>query len=217
MLHTLLIALFAITTVRLTAEPSAVVTLDPQKHDAIKQTAILAIKKGDIHTIDSLLQRGLGVNDDSNGESLLYLAVSEKQPAIVRLLIAHGADVNRPTSSQDFPVNRACWLGDKKMADLLVQHGAHANPILYATATGDLATLRDLYTKHPLNAHDTRGALHFANASGHPNTFDWLWTRLAPMTPAEKEALLSGLYQDAVTWHQPGMIKHLEKMGAKPR
>lgn len=152
------------------------VKLDSRKREAIGMTAYRAIKAGDIQTIDDFLRRGLNPNEDLEyGDSLLFQAVDENKPDIVKLLLAHGADVKTKTSWGDTPAKRACWRGYREIADTLIQSGATVDGRQYATGMGDVASLEANDKKQPITAKEAKDALYFAVASGHQNTFDWLW------------------------------------------
>ena len=219
-------ALVAAMTVRLTAVAADITAavqgqdlarLDSQKRLAILTAARAAIEAGDIQAIASFLQRGLDVNDDpDSNSSLLFEAVDNHQLGVVKFLLSKGADVNQKTSWGDTPVRRACWRGYKEIADTLIRAGAPLDELLYATGMGDVAGLEARDTKQPVAAKEARDAIHFAVASGHENTFDWLWGKLGPLDGPQKDKLLGDCFESAGKWGQAGMLRHLQGLGASP-
>lgn len=138
--------------VRLTAAPEPPDTLvgdysklDDESRNGVWETLFSAIKKGSVNLVRAFLDHGLDVNVDLvNDCTLLYLAVSDKQPEIVRFLIARGADVNKKTRYGDMPISRACWNGNQEVARMLIAAGAKPDPLRYAVGMGDMAALEAL-------------------------------------------------------------------------
>ena len=191
--------------------------LDGNKRDAIWEAARTATKAGDIGTIEDFLNRGLDVNTALIQDcTLLFIAADDNQPAIVKLLLAHGANVLAKTSWGDVPLQRACWRGYKEVADTLIQAGAPVNELWYDTGMGDTAALEARDKRQPITDKEARDDLFFAVASGHPNTFGFLWKKLAPMTDADKDKLLADLYKNAGTWGHANLLPMLEALGATP-
>jgi ankyrin repeat protein len=81
---------------------------------------------GDIQKIKDLLSNGAEVDiRDKNGMTPLLLAARKGNREIVKLLLAHGADVN----AQDYylawtPLILASALGHKEVVKLLLEYGA---------------------------------------------------------------------------------------------
>ena len=189
--------------------------LDRWKREAIGMTAYRAIKAGDVQTIDSFLRRGLNADEDLQyGSGLLFQAVDDHEVEIVKLLLAHGADVNAKTSWGDTAAKRACWRGYREIADALIQSGATVDRWQYATGMGNVNGLEANEKKQPITAKEARDALYFAVASGHEDTFDWLWQRLGPLDAEQKEKLLGDLFENAAKWGQPEMLQHVQDLGA---
>ena len=208
----------ATVTAAATGSKKDLATLTPEQRDAIWNASFEAMKKGDSATIESFLNRGLDVNVDLvSSSSLLFNAVADRQLNIVKLLLAHGADVNQKTSWGDTPIQRACWIGAPEIAAALIKAGAKPDAFHYAVGMGDVSALEALDKKQPINPDQARDGLNFAVASGHTNTFDWLWARLAPMDATQKDKLLGDLYEDAGKWGQISILQHLESLGASPQ
>lgn len=73
--------------------------------------------------INALLDYGLTGNHDLNSDmSLLYKAVEMKKHDVVKLLLDHGADINR--QKPELVLIRAIRSDDPDMVSLLVKHGA---------------------------------------------------------------------------------------------
>ena len=140
-------------------QPRDLADLDPERRRSIWTAARSAIQAGDIQTIDGFLRRGLDVNaDPGDNPSLLFLAVDDNQAAIVKLLLAHGANVRQKTSWGDMPLKRACWRGYRDIADALIQAGAPPDELWYATGTGDVAALEARDQRQPITPKEARDA-----------------------------------------------------------
>ena len=85
-----------------------------------------AVIVGDVEKVKDLLTKGAEVDvRDRNGMTPLLLAARKGNSETVRLLLAHGANVN----AQDYylawtPLILASALGHKKVVKLLLEHGA---------------------------------------------------------------------------------------------
>ena len=55
----------------------------------------VAIAQGDIETVQKLIELGADVNERSNGMTPLMYAAKYNRVAIIKLLVANGADLNR--------------------------------------------------------------------------------------------------------------------------
>jgi ankyrin repeat protein len=114
----------------------------------------LAVFFGHRETVEALLGAGADVNVASR-ESMkvtpLHSAAAARQPAIARMLIAHGADVNAQQAEGGFrPLHEVAANGDIEFAKLLIEHGAEINaktkdgktPLAFALSRnqGEMAT-----------------------------------------------------------------------------
>ncbi|MBE7211924.1 MAG: ankyrin repeat domain-containing protein, partial [Gluconacetobacter diazotrophicus] len=191
--------------------------LAPDRRDAILAAARAAIQAGDLPTLDGFLRRGLDPNAEEQGySSLLFLAADAGRPEAVKLLLAHGADFLQKTSWGDTPLRRACWRGYKEAADALLAAGAPNDELAYAAGTGDVAALTARDARQPITPEEARGKLYFAVASGHPDTFDFLWRKLGSLDDTARGKLLGDLYENAGKWGHANLLPVLEALGASP-
>ncbi|MFH1373429.1 MAG: ankyrin repeat domain-containing protein [bacterium] len=93
-------------------------------HDHIEA----AILKGNLRQVKKHLSAGLDVNAplDSRGSRPVHYAVNST-PAILLLLIKHGADVNAKSSDGKTPIHIATATANYEMLCLLVENGADVN------------------------------------------------------------------------------------------
>ncbi|OWF40230.1 protein phosphatase 1 regulatory subunit 27-like [Mizuhopecten yessoensis] len=86
------------------------------------------IKENDIQGLNTMLRRASlqvdisGINDA--GLTPLHQAVLDGNMMAVRLLIEHGANVNKQDEDSWSPLHAACAEGHADIAKLLLQHGA---------------------------------------------------------------------------------------------
>ena len=112
----------------------------------------LATRLGDINTVRSLLAGGCDVNIQNQSKNSGYInehALSEaafwNRPAIAKLLIESGAEVNARTEDEITALHRAARLGNIKIVKLLLDSGA--DPELATTrgqTAADWATRSDI-------------------------------------------------------------------------
>lgn len=116
----------------------------------------------------------------SDGFTPLGLAAYFKRPALVRLLIEHGADVNQPANNpaRVAPIHSAVAANSVAITRHLLEHGAQVDALqhggisaLHAAAHRGNPVLVQLllqYGADPgLCTEDGRSALDFARADGH--------------------------------------------------
>jgi uncharacterized protein len=97
------------------------------------QTLLMAVARtGNIKTAQLLLDKGAKVNAKENwGEqSALMWAASQQQPAMIALLLKHGAEVNARSKNQDWPR----WVTSEPRVKPLDDGGY--TPLLYAAREG---------------------------------------------------------------------------------
>jgi ankyrin repeat protein len=90
----------------------------------------LAAHDGKIQAAGALLKAGAAVNArDARGKTPLFLAVSisTTTPAMVQLLLDHGADVNAVAQDGSAPLGNAVLIGTTDIVTLLLEHGADVN------------------------------------------------------------------------------------------
>ncbi|MBW2589750.1 MAG: caspase family protein [Deltaproteobacteria bacterium] len=89
-----------------------------------------AAKSNDIKKMETLLNKGVDVNEAPFGLSVLYLAVEKKASLeTVRFLLDKGADVNKGISNGWKPIHLAVLNGDARMVKLLLDYGADGTAI----------------------------------------------------------------------------------------
>lgn len=86
------------------------------------------IKENDIDALDKMLQRVSlqvdisGLNDE--GLTPLHQAVLDGSEEATRLLIAHGANINKQDEDSWTPLHAACANGHANIVKILLDHGA---------------------------------------------------------------------------------------------
>ncbi|MFN0123711.1 MAG: ankyrin repeat domain-containing protein [Blastocatellia bacterium] len=118
-----------------TARVRALVRQDPALVNAFAPDGFfplgLAVFFGHRETVEALLAAGADVNAatrETMKVTPLHSAAAARQPAIARLLIAHGAKVNAGQAENGFtPLHEAAANGDLEFAGLLLEHGAQIN------------------------------------------------------------------------------------------
>ena len=194
-----------------------IAAMSPEEREGVEMMAQDAIKRGDTAAISSLLDRGFNIETDLGSNCTpLWWAVSDDQIAVVKLLVARGANLNAKTSWGDDPTNRACWQGFRDIADFLVKAGGTVKDAHYGAGVGDVAYLDALEKKQPIAPKEVRDSIRYSVAGGNINTFDWFWAKLGPMDDKTKVLVSGSFCASAAQWGQLGMLKHLEKMGADP-
>lgn len=130
----------------LVADPDMLRTLlragvDVEAKNAEGQTALMIVARtGNVEAAKVLLAKGANVNaaEQWGGQTALMWATAQKQPAMVQLLIRHGADVNARSVVRNWP-RRITAEGRPK--DL---HRAGLTPLLYAAREGCIDCARHL-------------------------------------------------------------------------
>lgn len=97
------------------------------------QTVLMAVARtGNLETAELLLEEGAKVDatESWGGQTSLMWASSQSQPAMVRLLLEHGADANKRSKNQDWPR----WITSEPRVKPLDWGGF--TPLLYAAREG---------------------------------------------------------------------------------
>ena len=90
-------------------------------HEATKEGNIVFVRRG--------LSKGADVNAvDSDGFTVLHLAVANNHKNIVELLVAKGADINAKDDDGFTPLHWTAIKGHKEIVELLIDNGANVNP-----------------------------------------------------------------------------------------
>lgn len=117
----------------------------------------LAARSGNVETVTGLLDAGADLEElDSgpNGWTPLLHAIHKGQIRVVRLLLARGADPNRPARNGTSPVNLAASQGELAILRTLVAAGARVDSsaneaLLNAAAGGHTRVVRFLLDTDP--------------------------------------------------------------------
>jgi hypothetical protein len=118
----------------------------------------LAARSGNVETVTGLLDAGAGLeelDDGPNGWTPLLHAIHKGQLGVVRLLLARGADPNRPARNGTSPVNLAASQGELAILRALVAAGARVDgpsateALLNAAAGGHTRVVRFLLDTDP--------------------------------------------------------------------
>ena len=202
----ILVFLIAVMAAMAVADP-AIDTSDPHIGRALIQAAQL----GDLAAMKKLLDAGVNPNSVDGADNLfpLYGATNSNQVEAVKLLLAHGADPKQRTSTGDRSIDRACWLGEKEIADLLAAAGSPRFDLVYFSGTNDVAGLKNLEGMKPFTPHDVVSGIYFALASGSGQTFDFLWPKLSLMD-AEAQKHFERTCYDAVG--RGGHVSQLQRL-----
>lgn len=101
-------------------------------------TAFEAVKSGDLPGLEKLLAQDYSLANapGTNGNTLLNLAVSCKQPGAVEILLAAGAEVDRANKYGGTPLHQAAYSNQLELAQRLIASGDS----LHLSARGDGGT-----------------------------------------------------------------------------
>ena len=80
-----------------------------------------AVDRGKTDCVRVLLEHGAVIDTPHRASGALYLATTNQQIDVVKLLLKHGAD---PNLGQNKPLNAACSKGDLELVEILMEHGA---------------------------------------------------------------------------------------------
>lgn len=102
-----------------------------------------AAAMGDEPVLELLLDRGIGVDDQADGqEAPLLSAAMARQYSAVRMLLRRGADVDVRGMCEQTPLHRAAILGDLEMVEILVEAGADVSAKASGWTVADWAALK---------------------------------------------------------------------------
>jgi len=127
-----------------------------------------AASKGNIEAVKQHLATGTDVNAKDNiGMTPLHEAVRYGRKEIAELLIAEGADVNAKDKDETTPLDKS--IKDKKISDLLRNHGGKYSSIHIPSLAGDVEAVKEFLSNgSDVNAKSDIGQtpLHMAAMFG---------------------------------------------------
>lgn len=97
---------------------------DPGEASDEGQPLLIAVRRGVIKTVDSLLRHGADPNIHDDEGTSLFSAVSQRRIDICRLLLANKADVNSVKGGFNPALIKAVRVGDLDIVNLLLDHHA---------------------------------------------------------------------------------------------
>lgn len=120
---------------------------------------LIAAREGRTEVVSLLLDIGMAVDvADATGLRGLHNAVAGNSSAVVRLLLEHGADVDRPTQHYGGPLGFAGHFGHHEIAALLAPLSRDVHNL---TSLGFADRLRELFAQEPdlVNAINPRAGV----------------------------------------------------------
>lgn len=85
--------------VQANADSSVVEASTEMTYNGRLSTFCMAVVKGDIKTVEAMIERGARVNEQSNGMTPLHYAARYNRPEIAKLLIENGASLEIKSSN----------------------------------------------------------------------------------------------------------------------
>lgn len=149
----------------------------------------IATENGNVEMVRLLLETGTNVNAvnmaDSWGNTPLNNAIEYRYDAVVRILLAKGADVNIKDRFGNTPFRSAFNKRNVNLMRLLIDNGADLKakdsdgntPLHLAATLGDADMIRQILAKNAdINVKNDRGetAFHIAADNGHVNVIRML-------------------------------------------
>jgi len=118
---------------------------EERRYAELQAAALDYARAGDTNVLESMVRAGLPVNlADPSGNTLLMLACYHDQIDTARMLLEHGADVDRRNSRNQTPLGGVAFKGYPAIAGLLLRHGADVDadngngmtPLMFAEMFG---------------------------------------------------------------------------------
>ncbi|XP_053729090.1 ankyrin repeat and protein kinase domain-containing protein 1 isoform X1 [Synchiropus splendidus] len=185
------------------------------------------VASGDEKSIEHVLSLGADVNSaTARGYTPLIVAVLERLPEIVSLLLEYGADVSIGDEDQWTPLHFAAQSGDNRTVRLLLDKGATVDacekggwmPLHLACQNGHETVARLLLSRlsdQALEAREQgqlRTPLHLASSFGHLDIVKLLLSQGADPNAVD-QTLSTALHHSADEGHNR-IMRHLVKTGA---
>ena len=128
---------------------------EERRYAELQLLALDYARTGETEFLARMLRHGLPVNlGDAQGNSLLMLACYHQNLATARMLLASGAEVDRPNQRSQTPLGGAAFKGYEDIVALLLTHGAAIDadngngmtPLMFAAMFGRLRVVEQLQT-----------------------------------------------------------------------
>jgi ankyrin repeat protein len=134
------------------SDAPAITEAEERRYAELQVTALDYARAGETALLESMVQAGLPVNlADTSDNTLLMLACYHGNAETARMLLAHGADVDRRNARNQTPLGGVAFKGFPDIARLLLEHGAKIDadngngmtPLIFAEmfGRGEVATV----------------------------------------------------------------------------
>jgi ankyrin repeat protein len=132
---------------------TTVTEAEEQRYAELQRLALDFARDGETEPLASMLEAGLPVNlSDVKGNSLLMLASYNLRFETTRMLLQHGAAVDRRNDHGQTPLGGAAFKGCEEIVALLLEHGADIDadngvgmtPIMFAALFGRFQVVEQL-------------------------------------------------------------------------
>ena len=126
---------------------------EEQRYAELQALALDYARNGETEALAGMLKHGLAVNlGDATDNSLLMLACYHQNLETARMLLAHGADVDRRNRRGQTPLGGAAFKGYEDIVTLLLARGADIDadnglgmtPLMFAALFGRTRVLAQL-------------------------------------------------------------------------
>jgi ankyrin repeat protein len=108
-----------------TAGEPVITEAEERRYAELQTQALDLARAGETTLLESMVRAGLPVNlEDHKGDTLLMLACYHDQLETARMLLAHGAGVDRRNQRGQTPLGGVAFKGYAEIARLLLEHGA---------------------------------------------------------------------------------------------
>ena len=122
-------------------------------HQSVNAQLLVAARQVDLDGIQKSLDRGASPNSrNREGKTALFLGIEKNHIAIVRMMLAAGADVNLASLQKVTPLIAAAYAGNSEIVSLLLDKGAkleeedrlHKSALVYAAGMGHTGIVEQL-------------------------------------------------------------------------
>jgi ankyrin repeat protein len=132
---------------------TAITESEEKRYAELQGMALDYARTGETAALAAMLDAGLPVNlSDAKGNSLLLLASYHGNLDTARMLLKHGADVDRRNDRGQTPLGGVAFKGYEEVVALLLEHGADIDadngggmtPIMFASVFGRTKVVEQL-------------------------------------------------------------------------